>query len=83
VLPPSSGMNYFTRQYIPEDNSELHTRHRENLKSHKITEVAMSELEVKIHRNKGATRHPRRCNGTNGNGKEAETRGGNERQYFQ
>jgi hypothetical protein len=26
--------NYFTRQYIPEDNSELHTCHRENLKSH-------------------------------------------------
>jgi hypothetical protein len=29
-----SGENYFTRQYIPEDNSELHTRRRENLKSH-------------------------------------------------
>jgi hypothetical protein len=28
--------NYFTRQYIPEDNSEHHTRCRENLKSHKI-----------------------------------------------
>jgi hypothetical protein len=26
--------NYFTRQYIPEDKSELHTRRRENLKSH-------------------------------------------------
>jgi hypothetical protein len=26
--------NYFTRQYIPEDNSEHHTRHRENMKSH-------------------------------------------------
>jgi hypothetical protein len=26
--------NYFTRQYIPEDNSEHHTRPRENLKSH-------------------------------------------------
>jgi hypothetical protein len=25
---------YFTRQYIPEDNSELHTRRREDLKSH-------------------------------------------------
>jgi hypothetical protein len=25
--------NYFTRQYIPEDKSELHTRHHENLKS--------------------------------------------------
>jgi hypothetical protein len=29
----SSVYNYFTRQYIPEDNSELHTRRRENLKS--------------------------------------------------
>jgi hypothetical protein len=28
--------NNFTRQYIPEDNSEHHTRRRENLKSHKI-----------------------------------------------
>jgi hypothetical protein len=27
--------NYFTRQYIPEDKPELHTRRRENLKSHK------------------------------------------------
>jgi hypothetical protein len=27
--------NYFTRQYIPEDKSELHTRRRENLKSHR------------------------------------------------
>jgi hypothetical protein len=26
--------NYFTRQYIPEDNSEHHTRRGENLKSH-------------------------------------------------
>jgi hypothetical protein len=25
--------NHFTRQYIPEDNSEHHTRRRENLKS--------------------------------------------------
>jgi hypothetical protein len=31
--------NYFTRQYIPEDNSELHTRRRENLKSHEINFV--------------------------------------------
>jgi hypothetical protein len=30
----TSGYNYFTRQYIPEDNSELHTRRREDLKSH-------------------------------------------------
>jgi hypothetical protein len=28
--------NYFTRQYIPEDNSELLTRRRENLKSHTL-----------------------------------------------
>jgi len=27
--------NYFTRQYIPEDKSELHTRRRENLNTHK------------------------------------------------
>jgi hypothetical protein len=26
--------NYFTRQYVPEDKSEPHTRRRENLKSH-------------------------------------------------
>jgi hypothetical protein len=49
VLPPSSLTmeaarisetstdSYFTRQYIPEDNSELHTRRRVNLKSHFIT----------------------------------------------
>jgi len=48
VVPPSSLLmeavrtsetsvdNYFTRQYIPEDNSELHTRRRENLKSHRF-----------------------------------------------
>jgi hypothetical protein len=46
--PSSSGMmeavrtsetsvdNYFTLQYIPEDNPELHTRRRENFKSHKV-----------------------------------------------
>jgi hypothetical protein len=28
--------NYFTRQYIPEDNSEHHTRRRENLKSQNV-----------------------------------------------
>jgi hypothetical protein len=28
--------NYFTRQYTREDKSELHTRRRENLKSHII-----------------------------------------------
>jgi hypothetical protein len=28
--------NNFTLQYIPEDNSEHHTRRRENLKSHTV-----------------------------------------------
>jgi hypothetical protein len=28
--------NHFTRQYIPEENSEHHTRRRENLKSHRV-----------------------------------------------
>jgi hypothetical protein len=37
---------YFTRQYILEDNSELHTRHRENLKS-RI--VHSSYYQVVIH----------------------------------
>jgi hypothetical protein len=36
--------NYFTRQYIPEDNSELRTLRRENLKSHNVPEVNESEL---------------------------------------
>jgi hypothetical protein len=31
--------NYFTRQYIPEGKSELHTHRCENLKSHKIEDV--------------------------------------------
>jgi hypothetical protein len=34
--------NHFTRQYIPEDNSEHHTRRRENLKSHKFFKVWVS-----------------------------------------
>jgi hypothetical protein len=29
--------NHFTRQYIPEDNSEHHTRRRENLKPQEQT----------------------------------------------
>jgi hypothetical protein len=37
-IPPSVD-NYSTRQYIPEDNSELHTRRRENLKSHRADDV--------------------------------------------
>jgi hypothetical protein len=28
--------NYLTRQYSPEDNSELHTHRCENLKSHRV-----------------------------------------------
>jgi hypothetical protein len=35
--------NYFTRQYIPEENSELHTRRRENLKSHKRFKITTQE----------------------------------------
>jgi hypothetical protein len=31
--------NYFTRQYIPEDKSELHIRRRENLKSHNVAHI--------------------------------------------
>jgi hypothetical protein len=48
--------NYFTRQYIPEDNSELHTRfkihtrRRENLKSHMIRKVLF------LHKNSMDTR---------------------------
>jgi hypothetical protein len=35
ILPCKVIVDYhFTRQYIPEDNSEHHTRRRENLKSH-------------------------------------------------
>jgi hypothetical protein len=35
---------YFTRQYITEDNSELHTRRRENLKSHIFINRVLSGL---------------------------------------
>jgi hypothetical protein len=35
---------HFTRQYIPEDNSEHHTRRRENLKSH--TDFVSSSEEI-------------------------------------
>jgi hypothetical protein len=31
--------NYFTQQYIPKDNSEHHTRRRENFKSHNVRSV--------------------------------------------
>jgi hypothetical protein len=35
--------SYFTRQYIPEDKSELHTRRRENLKSHNFIFVSLKK----------------------------------------
>jgi hypothetical protein len=38
--------NHFTRQYNPEDSSEHHTRRRENLKSHTITDVTTGNTEV-------------------------------------
>jgi hypothetical protein len=50
--------NYFTRQYIPEDKSELHTRRRKNLKSHigqivfmnpaKIHESVHEKFKIKV-----------------------------------
>jgi hypothetical protein len=41
--------NYFTRQYIPEDNSEHHTRRRENLKSH-ISNCMFAFLNIGVQR---------------------------------
>jgi hypothetical protein len=38
--------NNFTRQYIPEDNSEHHTRRHENLKSHVVFVVYQSCLHI-------------------------------------
>jgi hypothetical protein len=35
--------NYFTRQYIAEDNSEFHTRGCQNLKSHNTIEFMFSK----------------------------------------
>jgi hypothetical protein len=37
--------NHFTRQYIPEDNSEHHTRRRENLNS---TALFVKEGQIKV-----------------------------------
>jgi hypothetical protein len=39
--------NYFTRHYIPEDNSEHHTRRRENLKSHIVISY-LREIYLKV-----------------------------------
>jgi hypothetical protein len=44
----TSADNYFTRQYIPEDNSELHTRRRENLKSHMVLFSLRFNSELKL-----------------------------------
>jgi hypothetical protein len=43
----ASADNYFTRQYIPEDKSELHRR-RENLKSHKVNVSVSLGIRVRI-----------------------------------
>jgi hypothetical protein len=43
--------NYFIRQYIPED-SELHTRRRENLTSHMV----QKKISQKSDRRKGSKR---------------------------
>jgi hypothetical protein len=40
--------NHFTQQYIPEDNSEHHTRRRENLKS-QISESTVS-ISYRFHK---------------------------------
>jgi hypothetical protein len=40
--------NYFTRQYIPEDNSEHHTRRRENLKSHSHARLDSRDLKTTL-----------------------------------
>jgi hypothetical protein len=48
----TSDHNYFTWQYIPEDNSELHTRRRENLKSHMAPFAARTRC---IHQARGQT----------------------------
>jgi hypothetical protein len=42
----TSADNYFTRQYIPEDNSELHTRRCENLKSHGLHLSSLSKITI-------------------------------------
>jgi hypothetical protein len=46
--------NHFTRQYIAEDNSEHHTRRRENLKSHSVSYLVYFprylDSDIHIHR---------------------------------
>jgi hypothetical protein len=41
--------NHFTWQYTPEDNSEHHTRSRENLKSHNIRCDALQSYTSGFH----------------------------------
>jgi hypothetical protein len=38
--------NHFTRQYIPEVNSENHTRRRENLKSHNLKMAFVMSFKI-------------------------------------
>jgi hypothetical protein len=40
--------NYFTRQYIPEVKSELHTCCRENLKSHILEDIFKMTDNLKL-----------------------------------
>jgi hypothetical protein len=39
----SVNFNVTTRRYVPQDSSKLHTRRRENLKSHNIFFMLMFE----------------------------------------
>jgi hypothetical protein len=43
--------NHFTRQYIPEDNSEHHTRRRENVKSLITNTSTLRMVIIKLSRN--------------------------------
>jgi hypothetical protein len=46
IFETSAHFNVTTRRYIPED-SKLHTRHHENLKSHKLYTVLVGKPERK------------------------------------
>jgi hypothetical protein len=52
-----------TQQYIPEDNSEHHTRRRENLKSHMSHDCPVSGSVVCIFQLLGSTVRVRYLNG--------------------
>jgi hypothetical protein len=49
ILPCKMIDNHFTRQYNPEDNSEHHTRRRENLKSHTIATLLTQQIYIIWH----------------------------------